>query len=241
MDQDFQTSFIPKKPMIAEKHSVAPRTVSLLSIVAFFAFFAVLVITGALFLYKGVAAKNLSTMQNTLDQAKNQFEDTKIDELQALSRRLNAATDILANHIDVTPIFNALSEVTMKTVRYTKFSYALDAKNGNKITVNMSGQAVGYQSIALQSDLYSKEKSLIDPVFSNLSLDDNGNVLFDLSFSVDPSFVNYKKTLASGTASISPVPASGTDTTPVTAPAAPAPAPAPAASADTSNSAAPAQ
>jgi hypothetical protein len=50
--------------------------------------------------------------------------------------------------------------------------------------------------VALQSDLFAQNKNLIDPVFSNLTLDDKGNVDFDLEFSVDPSFINYKKVLA---------------------------------------------
>ena len=53
----------------------------------------------------------------------------------------------------------------------------------------MSGLAIGYRSVALQSDLFAQNKNLIDPVFSNLTLDDKGNVLFDLEFSVDPSLL----------------------------------------------------
>jgi hypothetical protein len=59
----------------------------------------------------------------------------------------------------------------------------------------MTGLAVGYSSVALQSDLFAKNKNLIDPVFSNLVLDEKGNVIFDLEFSVDPSFVDYKQML----------------------------------------------
>ena len=53
----------------------------------------------------------------------------------------------------------------------------------------------GYRSIALQSDLFSKNKNFIDPIFSNLSLDDKGNVLFDLGFSVDMNFLAYKQVI----------------------------------------------
>ena len=87
----------------------------------------------------------------------------------------------------------------MKSVRFTKFNYGLEAsKNSPKISlikIKMSGVASGYRAIALQSDLFAKNKNLIDPVFSNLTLDENANVLFDLDFSVDPSFINYKQTL----------------------------------------------
>jgi hypothetical protein len=55
--------------------------------------------------------------------------------------------------------------------------------------------AVGYRSMALQSDLFAQNKTFINPIFSNLTLDQSGDVLFDLDFSVDPSFLNYKQML----------------------------------------------
>ena len=134
-------------------------------------------------------------MENDLNLAKNRFEPAKIKELQVLDKRINSSNEILAQHIAVTPIFQALQLLTMKTVRYTKFNYSLGDGKDPKIIVKMSGQALGYSSVALQSDLFAKNQNLIDPVFSNLSLDDKGNVIFDLEFLVDPSFVDYKQTL----------------------------------------------
>lgn len=192
MEQDFQTSFIPKKPMIVNQGADA-RPVSFLTIISIFLFFSMLLATGALYFYKGVMAKNLVQMESDLNLAKNRFEPSKIAQLQVLDKRLKASEDILGGHIAVSPIFSALEDITMQTVRYTKFSYTLDAQK--KVMVNMSGLAVGYRSIALQSDLFAKKAELIDPVFSNLSLDDNGNVLFDLDFSVDPVFVDYQQVL----------------------------------------------
>ena len=43
-------------------------------------------------------------------------------------------------------------------------------------------------------NLFAKNRNFIDPVFSNLTLDDKGSVLFELNFSVNSSFVNYKET-----------------------------------------------
>ena len=134
-------------------------------------------------------------MENDLNLAKNRFEPSKIAELQVLDKRLQASSEILSKHIAVTPIFAALQTITMKTVRYTRFSYDFGSGKDAKIVVKMSGLAVGYRSVALQSDLFAKNKNLIDPVFSNLTLDNSGNVIFDLEFSVDPSFVDYKQML----------------------------------------------
>ena len=87
---------------------------------------------------------------------------------------------------------------TIKTIRYTKFSYDLGTDKSAKVVVKMSGQAswtLGYKAIALQSDIFTQNKYFIDPIFSNLSPDKKGNILFDLEFSVDPDFVDYNKVI----------------------------------------------
>ncbi len=196
MESDFQTSFIPKKPMVEER-AVASRPVGLLTILSIFIFISIVVVSGGLYFYKGILAKNITQMQNDLNLAQNRFERSKITQLQVLDKRLSSSNEILANHIAVSPIFDVLSRETLKNIRYTKFSYDFSGEKNAKVDVKMSGQAIGYRSIALQSMLFSTNaKELIDPVFSNLSLDNNGNVLFDLEFSVDPSFVDYKQMLA---------------------------------------------
>lgn len=208
MEQNFQTSFIPKKPMIDER-AVSPRPVGLFALLSLLVFFAMLVTTGALFVYKGILTKNIANMENNLSLAKNRFEPSKISQLQVLDKRLRASNEILSSHIAISPIFEALQAITMKTVRYTKFVYELNADASiAMVTVKMSGMAVGYRSVALQSDLFTKNKNLIDPIFSNLSLDEKGNVLFDLQFSVDPSFVDYRQMLKTeSTEAINAIPA----------------------------------
>src|SRR3989344_2352497 len=147
MEPNFQTSFIPKKPMI-EKRAVPARSVGVLTVVSVFILFTVLLATGALFFYKGILTKNITRMENNLNLARNRFEPSKITELQILDERLRASTEILSKHIAITPIFQALQTITMKTVRYTKFNYVLDDKKGAKIIIQMSGIAVGYRSVA---------------------------------------------------------------------------------------------
>ena len=192
MEQNFQTSFIPKKPLVPER-ATPSRPVGLLLIVSLFIFFTIILTSAGLYFYKGIVAKNISQMETDLDLAKNRFEPNKILQLQILDKRLRASSEVLAQHIAISPIFKVLQDLTMKTVQYTKFGYELGNAKDSKVTVKMSGPAVGYRSVALQSDLFAKNKNLIDPIFSNLSLDDKGNVLFDLDFAVDPSFVNYKQ------------------------------------------------
>lgn len=193
MDQNFQTSFIPKKPIMEERATSSSSSVGLFMIASIFIFFTVLIGSAGLYFYKNSLMVQLTTMKTDLNLAKNRFEPSAINKLQILDKRLNAGTEILSKHIAVSPIFKAIESVTIKNIRYSKFSYSL--ADLNKIEVKMNGQAIGYRSVALQADLLSKNKYFIDPVFSNLSLDSKGNVLFDLSFSVDQSLVGYKQML----------------------------------------------
>jgi hypothetical protein len=203
MEQNFQTSFIPKKPIVTEDRpavSSSKKPIGILMLIAIFIFLAVILATGGLYLYKNMLKKNITEMDANLTLAKERFEPAKINQLQTLGKRISASNQILAQHVAISPIFEELQKSTMKTIRYTSFSYEfgdLKTTGSNKINVLLSGQAIGYRSIALQADLLSKNKSILDPTFSNLTLDEKGNVLFDLEFSVDPDFIDYKQMLLS--------------------------------------------
>ena len=185
--------------MVPER-AQSSRPIGLLFVLSLLILFAVIVATGSLYFYKSALQKNISGMEETLNSAKYRFEPARIAELQVLDKRLRASNEILSKHMAITPVFEALEKITLKTVRYTKFSYDLASDNGSTVDIKMSGQAIGYRSVALQADLFTKNKNLIDPVFSNLTLDNSGNVLFDLEFSVEPSFINYKQTLLADSA-----------------------------------------
>lgn len=195
---------------MVQERAPSTRSISIFSIIGVFILFTAVLVTSALFLYKGVLVKSIKDKEASLALARNDFEPDRIKELQILDKRLRASTEVLSHHIAVTPIFEALSAITMKTVRYTNFTYSLeDANNATspRINVKMNGLAVGYRSVALQSDLFSTRdegKNFLNPVFSNLTLDTSGNVLFNLEFSVDPDFVNYKKMFSTEDETISP-------------------------------------
>ena len=201
MEQDFQTSFIPKKPMIEERAVVA-KPVGLFTLAAIFILLTVILGSGGLYFYQVILNKNISQMENALKLAESRFEPSKIVQLQVLDKRLRASEEVLSKHVAISPIFKLLESITMKSVQYTSFTYMLSDNttvSAKTVGIQMNGIAVGYKSIALQSDLFSGHREIIDPVFSNLSLDDKGNVMFDLTFSVDPNLVNYKQSLQTET------------------------------------------
>jgi hypothetical protein len=56
----------------------------------------------------------------------------------------------------------------------------------------MSGLARSFSSVALQSDEFGKNRFIQQPVFSGFSLDDRGDVEFNVTALIDPSVVSYE-------------------------------------------------
>src|SRR4051812_7977829 len=107
MEQNFQTSFIPKKPIVKER-VVSTRPVGFILVISILILFAVVIATAGLYFYKSILTKSIVNMENTLTLAKSRFEPAKITELQTLDKRLQASTSVLSKHIAVSPIFDAL-------------------------------------------------------------------------------------------------------------------------------------
>jgi hypothetical protein len=202
MDQQFQTSFIPKKPLTEERVAtptrVASASVNIFTFLATIIFFASLISAAGVYLYKLSLTKSVASAKTSLERARSAFEPTLIANMQKLDKRLISSNELLGSHLSLSPVFKSLQDLTLKSVRFTKFSYAITKDGGTKIEIKMSGQtspAGGYTSIALQSDKLGENKYIRDPIFTNLVLNDKGGVNFDLTFSVDPTFVSYGENL----------------------------------------------
>lgn len=194
-----QTSFIPKKPL-ADEPPRRSRPVGLLIFFATLLFFGSLASAAGVYLYRGVVTKQVTSMNAQLEIARRQFEPNLITDLSTLDRRIGAANDLLSQHTMVSPIFTALETLTLRTIRYTKFAYSTGMQGSKEVyNVSLVGQSSsGYAPIALQSDVFLQNKYIIDPLFSDLTVDDKGRVNFNLSFTVDPALVSYLQSVTTG-------------------------------------------
>lgn len=199
MEQTFQTSFIPKKPIVeGDAPRRESRPIGFFTIFSIFIFFITIVVGGGIYFYEKTLQEKLVELTANQKKADERFESSKKKELQLIDHRINVANQVLSKHIAVSPVFNALSKVTMREVRFTKFSYELGTDKNSNIKVKLTGETKKYVDVALQADLFSQEKNFIDPVFSNMIPNEKGDIAFDVEFYVDPSFVDYKTVLKSG-------------------------------------------
>lgn len=193
MDQEFQTSFIPKKTFTPKAEKTSRGSFGLVNVLSFVILIVSLLVAGGSYLYRDNLSKKVDEMKLSLDRAQNIFEPELLQELQRLDKRIQAADEILKGHIAVSPIFEVLQEITLPTVRYVDFTYEIDSVNPSVVHVMMTGEAVSYDAITLQADLFSQNRFIRNPIFSNFSLNRTGTVDFDLMFDVSKSLVNFQQ------------------------------------------------
>ena len=191
MENSFQKSFIPKKPMAS--NPAYKKTVSFFSIITVTLLIISILASVGLFFYKKYLTKQIETLSSSLNIARDSFETDTIKELDLFYRRTESAKTILKNHIVLSPLFSLLGDITIPQVEYTSFDAKID--DSGVITVNMKGTAKDYRSISVQSDIFSSPKgsSLKNILFANLTKVKDNNVSFNLKFNVTPSLLSYEK------------------------------------------------
>lgn len=195
-----QTSFIsPKTPaVLSVPRAMGGRRVNLFFFFALLVFFGVLGLSVTVFFYKSRLIETITRLDASLIQAKKSFDPEFVAEVSRLRARIEGAKELLLSHRALSPLFDILEEKTLKSVRFQNFHFS--AGNGRDITIGMIGEAKSFNSIALQSDVFGVERSFKDPVFSDFSLDESGNVIFNFKTAIDPKLLLYRETLL-GTAS----------------------------------------
>lgn len=190
MENSFQTSFIPKKPINFGTPNKEPK--SFFSLISIFILIVVVLTAGSLFVYKNYLLQQKKEFSDSLASASESFEKDTIEELDSFNKHTEAARQILDNHIVLSPVFSLLEKITIPSVQYTKFNQEIN-KEGSIIKIE--GIARDYRSIALQSDAFNTTlgSSFKNVVFSNLMKDKNNSIVFSLEFSVDPNLLSYQK------------------------------------------------
>ena len=131
-------------------------------------------------------------MDAQLGAARKSFETDFVDAAARLNRRLEAAGRALSRHTAPSLLFALLERRTLETVRFRDFSF--EAKDEKSFNLSLSGEAKSFNAVALQSDVFGEEKRFTSPVFSNFTLSERGNVLFQFKTAVDPDLVAYRET-----------------------------------------------
>jgi hypothetical protein len=222
MDNTIQTSFIPKQTLVSRPPDPKIRpsgSMGLFTLLSFILLVVSLLAAGGSYAYRSYLISKLYSpcattslvqpnqdllglsgdiekqcgLYSSLEEMRRRLDDERLTKMQRLDNKMKMASKILSSHLSLAPLFELLSTTTLKTIRYTKFSTA-DGK------IALSGAASGYEDIAVQSNVLNGMKAVKNALFSNLDTDNQGNVVFSLTFTVDPSALRYEPALSTAPA-----------------------------------------
>jgi len=185
------TSFIPKKPQTPSAKRKGGGVINIFFLISLIIFLGALTVTVGVFLYERVVAQNIEEKSAKLEKAREAFEPTLIEALSKLDIRIQAAQEILDSHIALSSFFELLERLTLQSVQFNDFNNVISPDG--RVGIAMKGTARSFSSVALQSDVFGKDPFIRNPLFTNLNLDDLGNVIFDFSATLDPALLSYRQ------------------------------------------------
>lgn len=193
MEPKFQSSFIPKGPLATSatfQSKVQGPKHSLIGFLSVVVFSISILLSIGVFSYNWYLESSIKKIGASLEEAKQTLNPESIIELTRLNSRLNLTQNLIDNHTTLSPFFDFLEQNTVTAIRFTEFDYTNNDTGG--IALTMKGASRGYSAIALQSEIFNNSDFIQDPQFSDLVLDDKGNVTFVFNATIDPSLVSYK-------------------------------------------------
>lgn len=200
MDNNIQTSFIPKKPIV-EDSRISGSGVSLFLIISIIVFLVSLSLMAWVAFTKSSMINGIKADKETINTNKSAFETDTIESILRLDSRIKVAETLLGKHVAVSPVFDFLEQRTLKSVRFKNFKFYNAGKTndgGDLVKVEMSGLAKDFKTIALQANEFGKieyRDVMKETNFADLNLTQEGNVSFSFSAYIVPSFISYKNNI----------------------------------------------
>lgn len=197
MEPKFKTSFIPKQSIPKDggapsvQRQVRPNPSG--SIVFFIGLIVMIVTVGSaagVFLWKQFLETSISEKAATLERARDAFQPRLIQDLERLDRRITAAETLLDQHLAPSALFDLLANTTLTSVQFNSLSLNLAGDNGSPITLEMDGNALDFDSVALQSDVFGSNRFITDPIISGLDVAGD-LVSFNVSAEIGDRFLEY--------------------------------------------------
>ncbi len=183
MEPKFQTSFIPKSPVVSQANSSVHVTHStnIFSVIATFVFIVTLIGSGSVFIYKNFLTGQIATDSAQLTAAQNNFEPATVQQLIDANTRLSSVKTLLQNHVAVSAVLNNMS-------------YA--APTGTMPpTLTMDATAATYNALAEQEAVFSANESVKSSAFTDFTLGDNGQISAKFFAKLDPALISYAKSI----------------------------------------------
>lgn len=193
---DFQTTFIPKKPIGEAAQPKQPQrrnpSVGIFTMISTLLFVVAIIASAGIYFYQKLLTTNIDAMRESLAAAEDRIEQGFIVELQDLDKRLQNSNQIISGHIALSPFFRFLEDNTLKSIQYDSFDFSF--QEGRPVAT-ITGRARQYRTIAEQSINFGESSLIETHVFSNFTLTQQGQVSFNLKIVPSSDLYYFEQSL----------------------------------------------
>ncbi len=193
-DNTTEISFIPKSSLVrgdSFMERIRPRSiVGVLSILVFI--LTVGTYTGLYFYGNSLEEKNKKIAADIVSAQSVFNQSPEISKAKVFRDHAEIARELLDAHIAVSPVLRFIEQNTVQSILYEKFSFTRD---GNNLTLELTGEAPTYASLAYQADvLREKSKELTGFSIGDVVLTKFGTITFTIKAVFARGYLSYLNT-----------------------------------------------
>lgn len=185
----FQSSFIPNKDM--QGPAQIHLTGGFLKTIGVVLFVTAVTSSVGVFAYGAFLKKSIASMEKDLADARTSLDPDFITKVAKTNSQFVSAKELISKHQVPTAFFELLQKNTVSALRFSSLTYLVE-KDGN-VKVSMKGAARSYATVAAQAKVFGDNPMIIDPQFSNLDLNKEGDVIFEFEGKIDKKALSYEK------------------------------------------------
>lgn len=200
MEPKFQQTFIPRKPVAGRPTFGQPvkknisvnisRRVNVLSMLATLIFIIAILGVCGVFGYSLYLKHNIERLHGELEAEIADLKHDEIEKVSLLDLRLRSAKTVIGKHVMSTNLLDLLGALTLHSIRYSDLSY--ETVPGGAPKLSISGSTNDFESVALQSSVLKNNSSVTEVQFSELDVDEDGDVVFTIEASFKPDLIQFK-------------------------------------------------
>ena len=135
---------------------------------------------------EGQAQANLENVEQQISEQKTADISSLESIIRAYKKEVDEFAPYLNNHVLTTKFFDLLEESTHPRIYFNQISLKSSSAN-----VSLSGKSDSFLSLGQQLIIFDNNPVVKSASLSNISLSEEGSILFSLGLSLDPSLFKY--------------------------------------------------
>jgi len=191
------TSFIPQRPTHGKTAPRKVRKIYVLAYLSYVIFFGALISAAGIFFMNFSLNAQLDSQRQRLSAERERFNESDIESVRDLEKRINIAKERLNNHVSVLAILEALESSAVQSLYFESFTYEREGDAFPKVV--FGGTSDQFNNLLFQREVLATNPILAGTAFKEVGIEarelESGQIVrtvqFELEKDIDTSLIGY--------------------------------------------------